>query len=69
MTTIKEKLKISREVVDRQLAHAPRDKVAAAYDRTKYLDERQRMMQAWADYLDDIAHGGKIIVGKFGKAG
>jgi integrase len=67
MTTIKEKLKIPHEVVDRQLAHAPRSKVDAAYDRTKFLDERRKMMQKWADYIDAVAAGGKIIIGKFGK--
>jgi integrase len=67
MTTIQEKLKYPHDVVDRQLAHAPRNKVDAAYDRTKYLDERRKMMQEWADYLDTTANGGKVIVGKFGK--
>jgi hypothetical protein len=51
--------------VDHQLVHAPRSKVDKAYDRTKYLDERRKMMQAWADTLDDIASGGKVIVGTF----
>jgi integrase len=68
MTTIQEKLKYPHDVVDRQLAHAPRNKVDAAYDRTKYLDDRRKMMQDWADYLDSTADGGKVIVGKFGKS-
>jgi integrase len=68
MTTIKEKLKYPHDVVDRQLAHAPRNKIDAAYDRTKFLDERKKMMQAWADYLDSTASGGKVIAGKFGKS-
>ena len=67
MTTIKEKLKYPHEVVDRQLAHAPRNKVDAAYDRTKYLDDRRKMMQAWANYLDDVSNRGKVIVGNFKK--
>jgi integrase len=69
MTSIKEKLKIPHEVVDRQLAHAPRNKVDAAYDRTKFLDERFKMMQKWADYLDAVGGEGKIIIAKFGNAG
>ena len=68
MTTIKERLKFPHEVVDRQLAHAPRSRVDAAYDRSKYLDERRKMMQQWADYIDATAAGGKVIVGKFGKS-
>jgi hypothetical protein len=37
-----------------QLAHAPRDAVRAAYNRAQYLDERRKMMQSWADYLDGL---------------
>ena len=54
MSTIKERLGYRHEVVDRQLAHAPKDKVASAYDRAKFLDERKVMMQAWADYVDSV---------------
>lgn len=57
MSTIKEKLGYRHEVVDRQLAHAPRNKVDAAYDRAKFLDERKVMMQQWANYLDSISLG------------
>jgi hypothetical protein len=39
MSAIKEKLGYRHEVVDRQLAHAPRNKVDAAYDRAAFLDE------------------------------
>lgn len=68
MTTIKERLGYRHEVVDRQLAHAPKDKIESAYDRAKYLEERKVMMQQWADYLDTVASG-KVVVGKFGKTG
>lgn len=54
MSTIKERLGYRHEVVDRQLAHAPRNKVDAAYDRAKFLNERIVMMQEWADYLDNV---------------
>jgi integrase len=56
MSTIKERLGYRHEVVDRQLAHAPKDKVASAYDRAQFLAERSRMMQDWADYIDSVAH-------------
>ena len=65
MSTIKEKLGYRHEVVDRQLAHAQKDKVAAAYDRASFLAERKKMMQEWADYLDAVAHSGNVIHGKF----
>jgi integrase len=68
MSTIKEKLGYRHEVVDRQLAHAQKDKVASAYDRAQFLAERKKMMQEWADYLDAIAAGGKVVTAKFKRA-
>ena len=55
MTTIKERLGYRHEVIDRQLAHAHRNSVDAAYDHSKFLEERRVMMQDWADYLVAIA--------------
>lgn len=51
MSAIKEKLGYRHEVVDRQLAHAHRNSIDAAYDRAQFLDERTKMMQHWADYV------------------
>jgi integrase len=42
------------DVIERQLAHAERNKVRAAYNRAQRLTERRKMMQAWADYLDSL---------------
>lgn len=58
MSTIKERLGYRHEVVDRQLAHAPKDKVASAYDRAQFLAERRKMMQDWADYIDAVSGKG-----------
>lgn len=49
------------DVIERQLAHAERNKIRAAYHRAEYLNERRKMMQWWADYLesqqqDNVAH-------------
>lgn len=55
MSTIKEKLGYRHEVVDRQLAHSHRNKVDAAYDRAKFIEERIKMMQEWANYLDAVS--------------
>ncbi len=55
MSTLKERLGYRHEVVDRQLAHAQKDKLESAYDRAKYLDERRTMMQRWADHIDELA--------------
>lgn len=43
-----------RDAIERQLAHAERDNVRAAYNYAEHLPERRRMMQAWADYLDSL---------------
>jgi len=42
------------EHIELQLAHEERDSVSAAYNHALYLEPRARMMQAWADYLDDL---------------
>ncbi len=47
-------------MIERQLAHAERNQVRVAYHRSKYLDDRRKMMQAWADYLDALATGAKV---------
>ncbi|MFN7835820.1 MAG: tyrosine-type recombinase/integrase [Burkholderiaceae bacterium] len=61
ITTLKERLGYRHETVDRQLAHAQRDKVANAYDRATFLEERKKMMQDWADYLDGINQQKSIV--------
>lgn len=40
------------ETIERQLAHVDKNRVRAAYQRSELLEERRKMMQAWADYLD-----------------
>lgn len=58
MSTIKEKLGYRHEVVDRQLAHLPRNAVDQAYDRAMFLSERKKMMQEWADYISILSVDG-----------
>ena len=53
-TILREELKYPYEIVDLQLAHAPRNKIKAAYDRAKFIDERTKMMQVWADYIEKV---------------
>jgi integrase len=55
------------DAIERQLAHGERNKVRGAYNYAEYLPERRKMMQAWADYLDALAAGGKVVAGTFGK--
>ena len=42
------------DLIELQLAHKERNKVRAAYNRAQRLAERRKMMQAWADYLDEL---------------
>lgn len=53
------------DVIERQLAHAERNKVRAAYNRAQYMAERKKMMTAWADYLDALrSDTGKVVAFK-----
>lgn len=45
----------NRDWIERQLAHVERDQVRRAYNAAEYLEDRTRMMQAWADHLDVLA--------------
>jgi integrase len=56
-----------RDAIERQLAHAERNNVRAAYNFAEHLPERRKMMQAWADYLDKLALGAKVLPGRFRK--
>ena len=53
-TMIVERLGIAESVVEAQLAHSVRDNLGRAYNRTEFMQERVRMMQQWADYLDTL---------------
>lgn len=50
-----------QDAIERQLAHAEKDGVRAAYNRAEHLPERRRMMQAWADYLDGLKRGAEVV--------
>ena len=51
-TILEEELGFRPELIEHQLAHSVRDPLGRAYNRTTHLDERKRMMQEWADWLD-----------------
>lgn len=42
------------EIIERQLAHAERNSVSAAYNFAEYLPQRRELMQWWGDYLDEL---------------
>src|SRR6185437_5909554 len=64
-STILNELGFSGDIIERQLAHSSKNKVRAAYNKAQYLPERARMMQKWADLLDALAKGGKVVPSSF----
>jgi integrase len=61
-TVLDEVLGFRPDYIEHQLAHAVRDPLGRAYNRTAHLVERKRMMQAWADYLDQLREETKKVV-------
>ena len=56
-TILDEALEFPPHLIEHQLAHSVKDALGRAYNRTKHLPERKRMMQQWADYLDELKEG------------
>jgi integrase len=70
-TLLDEVLSYRVDWIEQQLAHAVKDVNGRAYNRTKHLPQRREMMQAWADYLDNLKAqtlAGNVITAKFGTA-
>ncbi len=69
-TILDEVLNYRVDYIEHQLAHAVKDANGRAYNRTSHLPERKKMMQGWADYLDNLkaqAKSGNVITAKFRK--
>jgi integrase len=60
-TILDEVLGVRPDFIEHQLAHAVRDPNGRAYNRTAHLPERKKMMQLWADYLDELKAKADII--------
>ncbi len=60
-TILHERLNIDPNIIEHQLAHKVPDTLGTAYNRTKFLAQRKTMMQQWADYLDELKAGAKVI--------
>lgn len=60
-TMAAERLNVQPEVIEAQLAHTVPDALGRAYNRTQYLDQRRALMSTWADYLDRIRDGAKVL--------
>ena len=60
-TILDEVLGFRPDFIEHQLAHAVRDPLGRAYNRTSHLKERKEMMQVWANYLDKLKAGAVIL--------
>jgi integrase len=60
-TILHERLNIDPHIIEHQLAHKVPDTLGAAYNRTKFIEQRKTMMQQWADYLDELKVGAKVV--------
>ena len=59
-TLLVEKLKAQDTWVEQQLAHEVKDLNGRAYNRTTFIDDREKMMQIWSDYIDRLKVPGSI---------
>lgn len=57
-STILNEVGFNPDAIERQLSHTEANQVRAAYNRAQYLEERRRMLQCWADYLDSMTDKG-----------
>lgn len=53
-STLLHELGFPSHLIEKQLAHSDKNKIRAIYNHAEYLPERRKMMQAWADYLDQL---------------
>lgn len=60
-TLLHERLNIDPHIIEHQLAHKVPDALGSAYNRTRFIEQRKEMMQAWADYLEELKAGAKVI--------
>ena len=60
-TILDEVLHVRPDYIEHQLAHAVRDPNGRANNRTAHLVERRKMMQTWADYLDELKAGAVVL--------
>lgn len=63
-TIMVEGMDVSPDVIEAQLAHDKSGPLGAAYDRAQFVAQRRAMMQLWADHLDALREGGKVLAFK-----
>ena len=67
-TILDEVLGWKKDVIEAQLAHAVSDSLGRAYNRTEFREQRRKMLQAWADYLDGLRGGNNVVAVDFSRA-
>ena len=60
-TMAADRLGIDPQVIEAQLAHAVPDALGRAYNRTTFADQRRELMTKWADYLDRLRDGARVL--------
>lgn len=60
-STILNEAGFNPDAVERQLSHTEPNQVRAAYNRAQYMEERRRMLQCWADYIDKLMREGRPV--------
>lgn len=60
-TMLAERLHVPEAVIEAQLAHAVKDSLGRAYNRTEFLAQRREMLQTWADHLDKLRVGADVL--------
>ena len=60
-TMLVERLNVDESIVEAQMAHRVKDALGRAYNRTQFVDQRRVMLQTWADYLDALRRGAKVM--------
>lgn len=59
-TMLAERLGIDESVIEAQLAHAVKDSLGRAYNRTEFIDKRRSMLEVWANHLDCLRASGEL---------
>lgn len=67
-TVLDEVLGWNKDVIEAQLAHTVSDSLGRAYNRTEFKEQRRKMLQAWADYLDGLRGGDNVVAVDFSRA-
>src|SRR4029078_8134192 len=60
-TILHQELNFAPELIEHQLAHRVPDSLGAAYNRTKFVEQRRVMMQNWSDYLEKLKAGAQVV--------